>query len=94
MNNRSMLGPSIRASLPRSSRDDKNLVVPCISITQSLKVSLLLKKEFTVLFGDSLGLKREKSRQASEYNVGKMIGHAIKAVSVCGYHLGMNTAAS
>jgi hypothetical protein len=53
-----MVGPVIRSKAPKSSREEKSLTVSCVSITQSLKVSLLLKKEFSVLFNDALSLKK------------------------------------
>jgi hypothetical protein len=69
------------------------LTVPAIAITQTLKISLLLKKEFALLCGD-LSFKKERSKTATEENVSKIITHAIKAINVCGYYLNMNTSAS
>ena len=84
----------IRSSHSKTSHEGKNLTIPCISITQSVKLSLLLRKEFTSQYNEVLSLRREKGKQASEENVLKMIHHTIKAINVCGYHLSMNTAAS
>ncbi len=58
MTNRGMLGPVIRSKLLKASRDDRIISVSCVSVTQSLKVPLLLKKEFMTANSDILGLKK------------------------------------
>jgi hypothetical protein len=94
LTNRGMLCPTLRASSPSSSSENRTLTVPCASITQSLKVSFLLKKEFSTLYGEVLNLKREKSKHASEENVLRMIRHTFRTINICGYSLCANTAAS
>jgi hypothetical protein len=40
-------------------------MVGCACISQILKVSLLLKREFNVLFGEGLELRKERDKQSS-----------------------------
>jgi hypothetical protein len=82
----------IRNNSAKNPNESKNLIVPTLTITQTLKVSLLLKKEFASVY--ELNFKKERSKTATEENAAKIIAHTIKAVSICGYYLNMNTSAS
>lgn len=92
LTNRGIFTPAVRTG-GKVAGDSTRLIVPALAITQALKLSLLLKKEFQLLCGD-LSFKKERSRTATEENVGRVITHAIKAINICGYYLSMNTSAS
>lgn len=63
-------------------------------VTQNLKLSLLLRKDFAGSLGEGVGLKKEKGKVALEENVGRVVRHCLKGISVCGYQLGQSTAAT
>jgi hypothetical protein len=55
----------IRGGAVKGANEGKHLTIPTIAITQTLKLSLLLKKEFSLLCGDII-FKKERSKTATE----------------------------
>ena len=58
------MGSVLRSSSPKYSNDSKSMNISCVGITQTLQLSLLLKKDFIGYFGESLELRKEKGKHA------------------------------